>query len=152
MTVHLPFVVLSRDVQLHTSLFSVSISLSLLLSLSTISRQNKLSWKKHVICLFCKTHTTHKFTMHTLTCSPFGKKKYLHVVFHWLHIDIYRMQEHTVSSLSSFTNINIHLQINYTLKCSTPKTKGKSDEMFGNVTRQPEQLPCSNQLVTITVI
>ena len=74
MTVHLPFVVLSRDVQLHTSLFSVSISLSLLLSLSTISRQNKLSWKKHVICLFCKTHTTHKFTMHTLTCSPFGKK------------------------------------------------------------------------------
>ena len=62
------------------------------------------------------------------------------------------MHEHTVSSLSSFTNINIHLQINYTLKCSTPKTKGKSDEMFGNVTRQPEQLPCSNQLVTITVI
>ena len=88
--------------------------------------------------------------MHSLTCSPLEKKKYLLVVFHWLHI--YRMHEHTISSLSSFTNINIdiHLQIIH-WNAAHQKPRVNQMKCLETSARQPEQLLCSNRLVMITV-
>ena len=90
--------------------------------------------------------------MHSLTCSPLvkKKKKYLLVVFHWLHI--YRMHEHTISSLSSLTNINIdiHLQIIH-WNAAHQKPRVNQMKCLETSARQPEQLLCSNRLVMITV-